>query len=172
MRMLFYLFSARPADWQSLILIYFLTWELKKEKTKNRYGGTAPVVPGSLVLDLHRLNRIIEVNEEYAYAIVEPGVSFFDLYKHIKTRGLKLWPSVPAIGWGSIVGNTIDRGFGYTPNGEHAQHQCGMEVVLPSGELLRTGMAAMDGSTAFALYKGYAFPLFLFFPQLIRGTCF
>ncbi|KAI9370116.1 hypothetical protein BJX61DRAFT_516560 [Aspergillus egyptiacus] len=100
------------------------------------------------------MNRIVELNEEYAYAIVEPGISFFDLYEEIQRRGLKLWPSVPAIGWGSVLGNTLDRGFGYTPNGEHSQSQCGMEVVLPNGDLLRTGMGAMKDNKAFALYKG------------------
>ncbi|KAL1970557.1 hypothetical protein VTN77DRAFT_4201 [Rasamsonia byssochlamydoides] len=127
-------------------------WTVSRGKNLG-YGASAPVASGSLVLDLHRLNRIIEVNEEYAYAVVEPGVSFFDLYEYIKDKGLKLWPSVPAIGWGSVVGNTLDRGFGYTPDGEHTQRQCGMEVVLPNGELLKTGMGAMDGNIAFPLYK-------------------
>lgn len=106
------------------------------------------------MLDLHRMKRIIEINEESAYAIVEPGVTFFDLYEAVKTRGLNLWISVPSLGWGSIVGNTLDRGFGYTPEGEHSQMQCGMEVVLPNGELVRTGMGAMEGNKCFALYKG------------------
>ncbi|KAK3332832.1 hypothetical protein B0T19DRAFT_368105 [Cercophora scortea] len=100
------------------------------------------------------MNKIVEVNEEYGYAIVEPGVSFFDLYEEIQRQGLNLWPSVPAIGWGSVVGNTLDRGFGYTPNGEHSQSQCGMEVVLPNGELLRTGSGAMKDNKTFPLYKG------------------
>ena len=120
----------------------------------HRYGGSSSVVKGCVILDLHRMNQIVEVNEEYAYAIVEPGVSFFDLYEEIQRRGLNLWPSVPAIAWGSVLGNTMDRGFGYTPNGEHSQSQCGMEVVLPDGEVLRTGMGAMKDSKTFALYKG------------------
>jgi len=74
-----------------------------------------------VILDLHRMKKIIEVNEEYAYAIVEPGVSFFDLYNYVQEKKLKLWPSVPAIGWGSVLGNTLERGFGYTPNWEHSQ---------------------------------------------------
>lgn len=119
-----------------------------------RYGGSAPVVNGSVILDLHRMNKIVEINEEYAYAIVEPGVSFFDLYEEIQRRGLKLWISSPALGWGSVLGNTLDRGFGYTPTGEHTSSQCGMEVVLPSGDLVRTGMGASDGNLMFALYKG------------------
>ncbi|KAF5722423.1 vanillyl-alcohol oxidase [Fusarium mundagurra] len=117
------------------------------------YGGSAPAVAGSVVLDLHRMNRIVEVNEADSYAIVEPGVSFFDLYEEIKRRDLALWPSCAAIGWGSVVGNTLDHGFGYTPDGVHTEAQCGMEVVLPTGELLRTGMGAMADSRLFPLYK-------------------
>ena len=45
------------------------------------YGGAAPVLSGSVVLDLSRMNRILEVNEKFGYALVEPGVSYFDLYK-------------------------------------------------------------------------------------------
>ena len=37
----------------------------------NSYGGPAPRVNGSLALDLHRMNRILEVNNAYAYAVVE-----------------------------------------------------------------------------------------------------
>ena len=43
------------------------------------YGGSAPAYTGSVVLDLKRMNRVLEVNEANAYALVEPGVSYFDL---------------------------------------------------------------------------------------------
>ncbi|KAJ5432093.1 uncharacterized protein N7458_011249 [Penicillium daleae] len=128
-------------------------WTVSRGKNLG-YGRSSSVVKGCVILDLHRMNKIVEVNEEYGYAIVEPGVSFFDLYEEIQRRGQNLWPSVPAIGWGSVLGNTMDRGFGYTPNGEHSQSQCGMEVVLPNGELLRTGMGAMKDNKTFSLYKG------------------
>lgn len=113
------------------------------------------------------MDKIVEINGEYGYAIVEPGVSFFDLFQEIQRRGLDLWPSVPAIGWGSVLGNTTDRGFGYTPNGEHAQSQCGMEVVLPDGDILRTGMGAMNDNKAFPLYKGYGYLDRLFAMRII-----
>ncbi len=121
----------------------------------NRYGGAAPVVKGSVVLDLHLMNKIIEVNEQYAYAIVEPGVTFLDLYAYIQEHKLKFMMSTPALGWGSIIGNCLDRGFGYTPTGEHSQMQCGMEVVLPDGEVIRTGMGALESGSTWMLYKGY-----------------
>lgn len=117
------------------------------------YGGAAPVMSGTVVLDLNRMNRILEVNEEFGYALVEPGVSYFDLYEYIRQKGLKLWLDVPDPGWGSIVGNALDHGIGYTPYGDHFAMQCGLEVVLPTGELMRTGMGAMPGSNTWQLFK-------------------
>jgi 4-cresol dehydrogenase (hydroxylating) len=120
------------------------------------YGGAAPRLTGSVVLDLQRMNRILEVNETLAYALVEPGVSYFDLYAHLRDKGYKLWVDPPAAGWGSVVGNTLERGFGYTDYGDHAATQCGMEVVLANGEVLRTGMGGIEIGTAWQLYQpGY-----------------
>jgi len=122
------------------------------------YGGSAPSLSGSVVLDLKRMNRIIEVNEQQAYCIVEPGVSYFDMYQYLQEKKLKLWLDVPDPGWGSLVGNALDRGAGYTAVQfrNHFDAHCGMEVVLANGELLRTGMGAMPGNPTWASYKtGY-----------------
>jgi 4-cresol dehydrogenase (hydroxylating) len=120
------------------------------------YGGAAPRLTGSVVLDLQRMKRIVEVNESLAYALVEPGVSYFDLHAHLRDKGYRLWVDPPAAGWGSVVGNTLERGFGYTSYGDHAATQCGMEVILANGDVLRTGMGGIDTSTAWQLYQpGY-----------------
>jgi 4-cresol dehydrogenase (hydroxylating) len=119
----------------------------------NAYGGPAPVVRGSLILNLRRMNRVLEVSDDLAYAVVEPGVRFFDLFDHLQAGGHKLWPSIPDLGWGSVIGNTLEYGRGYTPYGDHPQSSCGMEVVLPDGELLRTGMGALTGSKAWHAYN-------------------
>ena len=104
------------------------------------YGGTAPRVRGSVVLELSRMNRVLEVDEELGYALIEPGVSFFDLYEHLRANGHRLWMSVPGLGWGSVVGNALERGFGQAPYGEHSAAICGLEVVMADGDLVRTGM--------------------------------
>ena len=122
------------------------------------YGGSAPALSGSVVLDLKRMNRILEVNEKNAYALVEPGVSYFDLYRYIQEKGLKVWIDCPDPGWGSLIGNAVDRGGGYTQAmfRNHFDAHCGMEVVLANGEVLRTGMGAMPGSKTWQEYKsGY-----------------
>ena len=126
-------------------------WPVSRGKNLG-YGTSAPRMPGSLVLDLGRMKAIHELDSKLAYAVVEPGVSFFELYDHIQREGAPLWMSVPGNGWGSVLGNALDHGMGYTPYGQHAQNLCGMEVVLPDGELMRTGMGAMDGNNAFHMF--------------------
>lgn len=112
------------------------------------YGGSAPVYSGSVVLDLKRMNRVLEVNERNAYALVEPGVSYFDLYAHIQKAGLDVWIDPPDPGWGSVIGNALDGGGGWTaaPFRDHFGSHCGMEVVLANGDVVRTGMGALPNS--------------------------
>jgi 4-cresol dehydrogenase (hydroxylating) len=117
------------------------------------YGGSAPVLSGSVVVDLKRMNRIIEVNDKIHYAVVEPGVSYFDLYRYIQERGLDVWIDPADPGWGSPVGNALERGGGRTPMRDHWNAVCGLEVVLPSGEVLRTGMGGVPGSDVWHQYK-------------------
>ncbi len=122
------------------------------------YGGSAPVYSGSVVLDLKRMTRIIEVDERNAYALVEPGVNYFDLYNHIEERGLDLWIDPPDPGWGSVIGNALDGGAGWTayPFRDHFGAHCGMEVVMADGEIVRTGMGALPDSNAWQQNKwGY-----------------
>ena len=103
---------------------------------------------GSVVLDLKRMNRVLEVNERNAYALVEPGVSYFDLYEHIQKAKLDVWIDPPDPGWGSVIGNALDGGGGWTayPFRDHFGAHCGMEVVLANGEVVRTGMGALPNS--------------------------
>ena len=119
------------------------------------YGGPSPNVNGSVVVDLKRMNRVLEVDEARNFALVEPGVSYFDLYRHIQERGLKLWIDCPDPGWGSPVGNALERGIGYTLPfyRDHFGAGCGMEVVLANGEVMRTGMGALPGSSSWQEYK-------------------
>ena len=124
------------------------------------YGGAAPLLNGSVVLDLKRMDRVLEVNEKNHYALVEPGVSYFDLYRYIQERGLKVWIDVPDPGWGSLMGNALDRGGGYTPMRDHFDSHCGMEVVLANGDVVRTGMGALPGSKTWQQYR-YGFGPYL-----------
>jgi 4-cresol dehydrogenase (hydroxylating) flavoprotein subunit len=66
------------------------------------YGGAAPCLGGSMILDLKRMQRI-EVDAELAYALVEPGVTYLDLYKFIQDKRYGLWIDCTDPGWGSVL---------------------------------------------------------------------
>lgn len=119
------------------------------------YGGTAPSYSGSVVLDLKRMNRVLEIDEDRAFVLVEPGVSYFDLYRYIKDKNLKLWIDTPDPGWGSLIGNALERGSGYTLPSirDHFTAHCGMEVVLASGDVVRTGMGALPNAETWQQHK-------------------
>ena len=127
-------------------------WPVSRGKNLG-YGSAAPAMSGTVVLDLGRMRRILDVDVKFAHCLLEPGVGFYDLYDHLAGNNLPLWLSTPGNGWGSVVGNALERGLGYTPYGDHASKICGMEVVLPSGELMRTGMGSMNGSKSWQSYQ-------------------
>jgi 4-cresol dehydrogenase (hydroxylating) len=127
-------------------------WTVSQGKNLG-YGGAAPALGGSIVLELKRMNRILEIDATSGYALIEPGVTFFDLYQALQAQGGRYWVSAPALGWGSVVGNALERGLGCHPYADHEANICGLEVVLPDGDLLRTGMGAMEGSCAWQLNK-------------------
>lgn len=152
--------GVRPANTKEVQAVVRLATEIEVplwtfSQGKNLgYGGPEPRDGGMVALDLSRMNKILAVDDRLCYAVVEPGVTFFDLFEYIKERGLKVWTSVPALGWGSVLGNMLDRGYGMTPHGDHVKSLCGMEVVLPDGELVRTGMGAMEGTDLGPLFQG------------------
>lgn len=85
------------------------------------YGGAAPRVPGSVGLDMGRnMNRVLGLSEQNAYCLIEPGVTYQDLYDYVQDKcGDRLWIDVPDLGGGSVLGNCMERGVGYTPYGDH-----------------------------------------------------
>lgn len=127
-------------------------WPIGRGKN-NGYGGPAPQVNGSIIVSFENMNRVLEINEELGYAMVEPGVSWIDLYEAIEAGGHDLAASIVDVGWGGVVSNTLDHGLTYMPYSIDQASHCGMEVVLPDGDLIRTGMGAMDGNKTWPLYK-------------------
>ena len=133
------------------------------------YGGSSPRVQGSVVMNLRRMNRILEINEELGYAVVEPGVSFLQFYEAIRDGGHRLMLASPDLGGGSVIGNTLEHGLRYGPYSAEWMEPCGMEVVLANGELLRTGMGALPGSKSWHLYRNSFGP---FLDQLFMQSNF
>jgi 4-cresol dehydrogenase (hydroxylating) flavoprotein subunit len=118
------------------------------------YGSRVPSASGCVLLDLGRINRILDFSEDLAYITVEPGVTQEQVYAFLQERRSKLWmDATGASPHSSVVGNAVERGFGHTPYGDHFSHVCGMEVVLPNGELLETGFARFADSRAASLHR-------------------
>ena len=106
-----------------------------------------------MVVDLSRMNRILECNAELGYVVVEPGVSQQQLYDHVRQAAPGYWVDCTGAGPdASIVGNAVERGFGHTPYGDHVRTSCGMEVVLANGEVLRTGFGHYAGARTAQVY--------------------
>ena len=131
-------------------------WALS-EGQNHGYGIACAAKPGMIILELKRMNKILEVNVDLAYALVEPGVTFLQLYRYLKDNNIPLWMDV---GSGSpnasYLGNITERGAGYTPLGEKFLFSCGMEVVLANGKVLRTGTGTLPNTKTWQIFKwGY-----------------
>jgi len=103
-------------------------------------GGSVPV-RGGVVLSLERLNRILRIDEESLFAVVQPNVITGDLQDAVERVGL-FYPPDPASLKESVLGGNVaenaggPRAFKY---GVTTHWVLGLEAVLPSGEIIRTG---------------------------------
>lgn len=103
-------------------------------------GGAVPSF-GGVVLALSRMNRILEVDEANLLAVVEPHVITGDLQKAVEAVGLFYPPDPASLSTSTIGGNVAEcaggpRAFKY---GVTKRYVLGLEAVLPSGEIVRTG---------------------------------
>jgi len=109
-------------------------------------GGLTIPVAGGIILDLHKMDKIIEINEDIGYAILEPGVTIGQIDTELKQRGY--WVSLPVGPPGSagLVPGYILHGYGHLGGkfGINSEQITSMEVVLPDGELVRLGGCAVS----------------------------
>ncbi len=118
------------------------------------YGSRVPTADDCIVLELKRMNAIIDFNEELAYVTIEPGVTQQQLYDFLQEKKSSLWMDATGSYTGhSIIGNIAERGFGHTPYGDHFANVGGMEVVLPQGECIHTGFGRFGNAKATGVYR-------------------
>ncbi len=118
------------------------------------YGDACAPVDNAVIVDLSRMNHIVEVNVELAYAVIEPGVSQQQFYEHLQSNRIPLWFDCTGAGLdASLMGNSIDRGFGHTRYGDHVNDTCGMEIVLADGRILNTGYSHYPNARAARTYR-------------------
>jgi len=118
------------------------------------YGSRVPSADACVLIDLGRMNRIVDFDEDLAFITVEPGVTQQQVFDFLRERGSRLWMDSTGAGPGaSLIGNTVERGFGHTPYGDHFSHACGLEVVLPTGRVMQTGFSRFPQARAGALHR-------------------
>ena len=121
-------------------------------------GGSVPLA-GSIVLGIVRMNRIVEIDEINAVAIVQPGVITADLQRAVEARGLFYPPDPSSLKQSAIGGNVAENAGGARclKYGVTADYVAALEVVLPGGELVRTGGKMVKNVTGYdlrALFTG------------------
>ncbi len=115
-------------------------------------GGLAIAAEGGIIADLTRMNRILEVDADEMYAVIEPGVTQIQLKEYIVehdlplTLGYSLGPPHVSVLANSILDGLTNRSLKY---GSMSQWISGLEVVLADGSTLKTGSWAIDGVPPF-----------------------
>jgi len=124
------------------------------------YGDACAVGAGQLIVELARMNRIVKVDTELAYAVIEPGVTQGQLAAYLRSHHTNLWCDCTGAGPDtSLVGNILERGFGHSPYGNRVQHVAGMRIVLASGEVLATGFGHYRQSRVSHLFAAGVGPM-------------
>lgn len=118
------------------------------------YGSKVPVKDGSIIMDLSRMNRILDFNEKLAYVTIEPGVTLNQLFKFLREKNSGLLVSTTGGSVeSSLIGNTLERGVGTGLYAERLSYVCGMEVVLPNGNIIGTGLRRYDEGLSSKTFK-------------------
>ena len=112
----------------------------------NLHGAAVPTYDG-IVLDLSGMNRIIEINEKDMYVIVEPGVTFEMLQDALNKKSLRLMVPFGVPPGRSVLTSFLERDVvmaaASLEYGNYLTHDT--ELVLPDGELFRTGCWNLGG---------------------------
>ncbi len=117
-------------------------------------GGSVPVEHG-LVLSLERMNRIMEINEDDFIAVVEPGVVTGDLQLAVEERGLFYPPDPASSRFCTLGGNVAEcaGGLRAVKYGVTKDYVLGLEVVLPTAEIITTGARTVKSVAGYDLTK-------------------
>lgn len=117
-------------------------------------GGSLPV-RGGLVLGTTRLNRILEIDPANMIAVAEPGVVTGDLQTALQKHHLMYPPDPASLKFCTIGGNAAECAGGPSAvkYGVTKDYILGLEVVLPTGEILQTGVRTEKGVVGYDLTR-------------------
>ena len=118
----------------------------------NLTGGSVPT-RGGITLSFTKMNRILDIDKENRHAIVQPGVINMEFQKELAKRGLYYPPDPGSMAVTTMGGNVAENAGGprAVKYGVTKDYLLGLEVVLPSGEVLRTGGKTLKNVTGYNL---------------------
>lgn len=118
------------------------------------YGSRVPVVSGAFLLDLSRMDRILDFDPALGTVAVEPGVTFRALHRFLRAeRAPLLAPATGGSPDASVIGNALERGIAKGPLGDRFAHVCNLEVVTGNAEIVRTGLGRFAEARAAHAYR-------------------
>jgi len=113
-----------------------------------QHGDTVPSMPGSAIVDLSKMNRILRIDRRNRVAVVEPGVTFSQLIPEVEGEGMRvLQPLLPRAGKSALT-SALEREPTLIPrhHWDASDPLLCTEVVFGTGDIFRTGTAAGPGS--------------------------
>ncbi|HEX7734001.1 MAG TPA: FAD-linked oxidase C-terminal domain-containing protein [Ktedonobacteraceae bacterium] len=115
-------------------------------------GGSIPL-GGGIALALTRMNRILEIDCVNLLAVVEPGVITARLQAEVEKAGLFYPPDPSSLHVSAIGGNVAENAGGARclKYGVTSDYVMGLQVVLPTGEIIRTGGRVVKNVTGYNL---------------------
>jgi glycolate oxidase len=117
-------------------------------------GGAVPV-HGGIVLSTEKMNRILEIDKENLMVTVEPGVITGDIHRAVEAEGL-FYPPDPASLDSCTIGGNVAEGAGgprAVKYGVTRHYVCGLEAVLPSGDIITCGGKLVKNVTGYDLIQ-------------------
>jgi len=149
-------FVVRPGDTAQVAAVLRVAGEQGLRVTARGSGtglsGAAIPGPGGLVVSFERMNRVLEIDAANSVAVVQPGVTLAALDAAAAGHGL-VYPVFPGE-MGASLGGTIATNAGgmrAVKYGVTRQHVLGLEAVLASGEVLRTGGKHVKNASGYDL---------------------
>jgi glycolate oxidase len=118
-------------------------------------AGLAVPEKGGLIMDMCRMNKILEINIEDRLVVVQPGVVYADLDKQLAPHGF-FFPPDPASGSVCTLGGNVATNAGGIKGAKYGttkDYVLALEVVLPDGRILHTGSRCMKTSSGYDLTK-------------------
>jgi len=115
----------------------------------NVTGLTVPVEHGILI-DLRRMDRVLEINIDSGYAVIEPGVTFSQFTATLARKGFRCQVSTGP-GGSTPLGNYLMRPSGSLSN-RHLDPILDLEVVFPDGSVINTGSSQFPKAGSFLRY--------------------